>query len=65
MAGIITYIEEVVDEMGNKVSWPTWTELQSSSIIVLIASFIIAGIVYAMDSTFSFIMKSIYNDLFN
>ena len=41
---IRTYIEEAVDELTNKVSWPTWAELQSSGIVVLIATFIIAGL---------------------
>lgn len=65
MAGIKTYIEESVDELKNKVSWPTWSELQSSAIVVLIASFIIAAIIYAMDSAFGNIMKVIYNNIFN
>ena len=65
MAGIKTYIEESVDELKNKVSWPTWSELQSSAIVVLIASFIIAAIIYAMDSAFGNVMKVIYNNIFN
>jgi preprotein translocase subunit SecE len=43
------YIKEVVDELKNKVSWPTWQELQTSSIIVLVTSVIIALLVFAMD----------------
>ena len=39
MANIRTYIEESVDELTNKVSWPTWTELQSSGIVVLVATY--------------------------
>jgi preprotein translocase subunit SecE len=52
MAGFITYIEEVVDELKNKTSWPTWPELQSSSLIVLVATFITAAIIFGMDSLF-------------
>ena len=52
MAGFITYIEEVVDELKNKTSWPTWAELQSSSLIVLVATFITAAIIFGMDSAF-------------
>lgn len=65
MAGVRAYIEESVDELLNKVSWPTWSELQSSSLIVLIASFLIAGIVYIMDSAFGNVMKMVYNSIFN
>jgi len=55
------YIEETVNELLHKVSWPTWSELQSSAIVVAITSFIIALIIYAMDKTFSFFMGEIYN----
>jgi preprotein translocase subunit SecE len=36
-----------------KVSWPTWKELQDSAIVVMIASVIIALIVFAMDWVFN------------
>ncbi|PIQ16516.1 MAG: preprotein translocase subunit SecE [Flavobacteriales bacterium CG18_big_fil_WC_8_21_14_2_50_32_9] len=55
-----TYIKESSDELLNKVSWPTWEELQSSSVIVLIASVIFALIIFVMDTTFSRLMKEIY-----
>ena len=65
MAGIKTYIEESVDELKNKTSWPNWSELQSSGIVVLIAAIIISLIIYLMDSAFGNIMKVIYNNIFN
>lgn len=40
---------ETYHEMVHKVSWPTWKELQSSAILVLVASVIIALIVFLMD----------------
>jgi len=58
------YIQESFDELLHKVSWPAWSELQSSSIIVLVASLLIAVVVFTMDSSFSYIMKFIYNTLF-
>jgi preprotein translocase subunit SecE len=64
MAGIKTYIEEAVDELKNKVSWPTWQELQGSSLVVLIATFIIAILIYVMDLGSSNVLKQIYK-LFN
>lgn len=60
MAKIGNYIKESTDELLNKVSWPTWNELQSSSVVVLIASVIFALIIFVMDSTFSRLMKEIY-----
>ena len=55
-----TYIKESYDELMNKVSWPSWSELQSSSIVVAIATVIIALIIYIMDSAFSNVMKLFY-----
>jgi preprotein translocase subunit SecE len=61
MAKVGTYIQESVDELLNKVSWPTWAELQNSAVIVMIASVIFALIIYVMDTSFSNLMKLIYN----
>lgn len=38
-----------VDELLNKVTWPTWDELRESAIIVLVASLIFAFLVWALD----------------
>jgi preprotein translocase subunit SecE len=46
------YIIESYEELVNKVTWPTWKELQSSSILVLVASVIIALIIFLMDWVF-------------
>ncbi len=46
------YIIESYEELVHKVTWPTWKELQSSSILVLIASIIIALLVFLMDWIF-------------
>ena len=56
-----SYIRSSYEELVNKVSWPTWSELQSSSIVVAIASMIIALIIYLMDQTFSSIMDVFYS----
>ena len=54
------YLKEAYIELVKKVTWPSWSELQNSAIVVMIASFIIAVIVYLMDISFSFIMEQIY-----
>jgi len=59
-SGIITYVKESYDELTNKVSWPTWSELQSSAIVVSIASLIIALVVFLMDISFENILKQFY-----
>ncbi|MBP7209832.1 MAG: preprotein translocase subunit SecE [Paludibacteraceae bacterium] len=52
MKKIINYFKESYYELTQKVSWPTWDELQNSSIVVSIASLIIALLVFVMDFTF-------------
>jgi preprotein translocase subunit SecE len=46
--------------MVNKVSWPTRKELGQSSVLVLVASIILALIVWLMDWCFEHIMTIIY-----
>ncbi|HNW74775.1 MAG: preprotein translocase subunit SecE [Bacteroidales bacterium] len=57
---VINYIEESYDELVHKVSWPTWSELQGSAIVVSVASLIIAIIVFAMDEVFRNVLLQFY-----
>ena len=61
MSKLVESIKESYNELINKVSWPTWSELQNSSIVVAIATVIIALIIYFMDSIFSNLMKIFYS----
>jgi len=60
MSRIGTYFSETRNELVNKVSWPTWTELQSSAIVVMISSIIIALVVFGMDRVFELLMQQAY-----
>lgn len=64
MNKIKIYFKEAYDELVHKVSWPTWAELQSSAIVVLSASLIIALVVLVMDFSFRNVMHVIYNMFF-
>lgn len=61
MGKIRTYFDETTNELIHKVSWPTWSDLQSSAIVVMIASIIIAIIVFIMDFTFNKGMEAVYH----
>jgi len=61
MSKISAYLKDSYNELMNKVSWPTWSELQSSAIVVLIASLIIGLLVFGMDSVFQIIMNLLYS----
>ena len=58
---IKTYFKDVYNELMHKVSWPSWSELQSSSTIVMIASVIIALGIFVMDFVFRQVMGFIYS----
>ena len=58
------YFRESYTELIHKVTWPTWTELQNSGVLVLVATLIISLIVAAMDFSFSRITEFIYSLLF-
>ncbi|MDR2927276.1 MAG: preprotein translocase subunit SecE [Cytophagaceae bacterium] len=61
---IKAYFEEVYNELLQKTTWPTWKELQSSAVVVMIASVIIALMVFVMDFSFDFVLKNVYEKLF-
>jgi preprotein translocase subunit SecE len=63
MANVVDFIKESYNEMTEKVSWPTWTELQNSAVIVLVASVIIALIVVLMDESTGGLLKLFYKSL--
>ena len=58
---IINYFKESYKELIYKVTWPSWEELQSSAILVMIASLIIALIIAFMDMGFKNLMETIYS----
>jgi preprotein translocase subunit SecE len=63
MANVGEYIKESYIELIEKVTWPTWRELQSSAVLVLVATIIIAAIVYGMDTIIGLLLNSFYNSL--
>ena len=58
------YLRESYTELVHKVTWPTWSELQNSAVLVLIATLIIALMVAAMDFGFGRIMRFVYSLLY-
>ena len=54
------YILESIQELKDKVTWPKWVQLQSSTILVAISSVIIALIISLMDLGFDKILGEFY-----
>ncbi len=64
MSKIVNYFKDVQSELVHKTSWPTWSELQNSALIVMIASTIIAVVVFGMDISFDKSLSWLYKQLY-
>jgi preprotein translocase subunit SecE len=65
MAKVVQFVKESYEEMTQKVTWPAWAELLNSAVLVLVASFIIAVIIFAMDKGSTFVLDTFYKSLSN
>ncbi|WP_205513319.1 preprotein translocase subunit SecE [Longitalea arenae] len=61
MNKISIYLRESYRELIEKVTWPTWTQLQQSTVIVLVATLLITGVVWVMDLVAQQALKFIYS----
>jgi preprotein translocase subunit SecE len=61
MNKITTYFRESYRELLEKVTWPSWTQLQQSTVIVLVATLLITVIVGLMDLVCRLFMNLIYS----
>ncbi|MBU3677693.1 MAG: preprotein translocase subunit SecE [Chitinophagaceae bacterium] len=64
MSKFVNYIEQAYDELIHKVTWPTWSELQQSTLITLASVLLLTAIVFLMDGASDFVLKGFYG-LFN
>ena len=61
MQQIKLYLIESYNELVNKVTWPTWANLLSSTRVVLAGSVIIALVVLLMDAISKQLTEFLYN----
>lgn len=57
---ILTDLEESYNELVHKVSWPSKTELANSTVVVMVASIVIALLILCMDQAVNGLMHLIY-----
>jgi preprotein translocase subunit SecE len=60
MRKFINYCKESYVELTKKVTWPTWSKLQSSALLVMLATVIIAVALFIVDFAFQHLMTAIY-----
>jgi preprotein translocase subunit SecE len=60
MNNIGNYFRDSYKELLEKVTWPTWSQLQQSTMIVLAATLVITALVSLMDFAAGGALKFIY-----
>ena len=55
------FFSETYNELVNKVTWPSWDQLQQSTMIVLGATLVITAVVWIMDLAASKSLQFIYS----
>ena len=65
MRKFINYLKESWTELTKKVTWPTWDKLQASAGLVLVATLILAVVIFIIDFAFQHLMELIYSLYFD
>jgi preprotein translocase, SecE subunit, bacterial len=60
MTKLFNYFEQAFDELIHKVTWPSWSELQQSTIITLVSILILTLLIFGMDGVSEFIFENFY-----
>jgi preprotein translocase subunit SecE len=60
MNRVVAFVKDSFKEVQTKVSWPSFTELQSSTILVLVASLIFALVIGLVDMGFENALRLFY-----
>lgn len=61
MNKVSAYFKDSYKELVEKVSWPTWAQLQQSTMIVLAATLLITAMVWVMDTAIAKVLELIYS----
>lgn len=64
MNKLTAFLKESYEEMSQHVTWPSYSELQNSSVVVLVASLIFALVIGLIDAVFNLGLDTLYRTLF-
>lgn len=62
---LVEFLKGSYNEFRNKVEWPKWPDLQSSTVVVTIATIILALFTFGVDSVFSKAIANIISFFIN
>ena len=60
MSKFINNLKESYVELVKKTTWPTWEKLQSSALLVMVTTVILAAALWIIDFAFQHLMTIIY-----
>ena len=60
MSKFTKVFENSYNELMHKVTWPSWPELQQSTLVVLVGFILITVILFGMDGISEFIFETFY-----
>ena len=60
MKKFINYCKESFVELTKKTTWPSWEKLQSSALLVIVTTVLLAALLWVIDFLFQNVMNGIY-----
>ena len=60
MESLTVYVKESYNELINKVTWPTFRNLQADTITVIVATILLSLLIFGMDAISNFVLQQIY-----
>jgi preprotein translocase subunit SecE len=60
MTKLFNYFEQAYDELIHKVNWPTWSELQQSTLITLVSIILLTALIFLMDGSSEIVFENFY-----
>jgi preprotein translocase subunit SecE len=60
MEKLTLYLKESYNEFTKEVSWPTFQQLQESTLVVIATALVLAFLIFAMDAIFGTLLKAVY-----
>ncbi len=54
------YIDDVQAEM-KRVSWPSWPQVRSTTLVVIVATFLLAGYFFVVDTIFNSLITKLFD----
>ncbi|ADQ82665.1 preprotein translocase subunit SecE [Riemerella anatipestifer] len=65
MSSLVSFLKDSYIEFKDKVEWPKWVDLQSSTTVVAVSTLILALFTFGVDTLFSRSINNLFSLLIN